>query len=38
MRVVKYFTYEMPFLQRIFDTRKNELKGVRKIQFARSAK
>ncbi|ETW82987.1 ABC transporter [Heterobasidion irregulare TC 32-1] len=37
MRVVKYFTYETPFLQRIFDTRKNELKGVRKIQFARSA-
>ena len=55
MRIVKYFTYELPFLKRkrlsklspgarvrlvvgIFDIRKRELKGVRKIQFARSAK
>ncbi|THH16112.1 hypothetical protein EW146_g4488 [Bondarzewia mesenterica] len=37
MRVVKYFTYELPLLQRIFHIRKNELKGVRKIQNARSA-
>ncbi|KAI0321790.1 ABC protein [Amylostereum chailletii] len=36
MRIVKYFTYEIPFLQRIFDIRKRELVGVRKIQFARS--
>ncbi|TFK93972.1 ABC protein [Polyporus arcularius HHB13444] len=37
MRVVKYFCYEQPFLKRIFDIRKNELKGTRKIQIARSA-
>ncbi|KAH9949979.1 P-loop containing nucleoside triphosphate hydrolase protein [Amylocystis lapponica] len=37
MRVVKYFSYENPFLARIFEMRKNELKGIRKIQFARSA-
>lgn len=38
MRIVKYFTYEVPFLQRIFFIRKKELNGIRKIQFARSAK
>lgn len=56
MRVVKYFSYEIPFLKRrscmghfgryltvspllgIFDLRKHELHGIRKIQFARSAK
>ncbi|KAI0710130.1 P-loop containing nucleoside triphosphate hydrolase protein [Earliella scabrosa] len=37
MRVVKYFCYEQPFLKRIFDVRRNELKGTRKIQVARSA-
>ncbi|TCD60600.1 hypothetical protein EIP91_009818 [Steccherinum ochraceum] len=37
MRVVKYFSYEIPFLSRIFDLRKYELLGIRKIQFARSA-
>ncbi|KDQ57350.1 hypothetical protein JAAARDRAFT_194496 [Jaapia argillacea MUCL 33604] len=37
MRVVKYFTYEVPFLQRIFNLRKIELRNIRKIQFARSA-
>ncbi|KAJ3483697.1 hypothetical protein NLI96_g6138 [Meripilus lineatus] len=37
MRVVKYFSYEVPFLKRIFEMRKHELHGVRKIQFARSA-
>ncbi|CCM01415.1 uncharacterized protein FIBRA_03466 [Fibroporia radiculosa] len=37
MRVVKYFSYELPFLKRIGDMRKMELKGIRKIQFARSA-
>ncbi|KAI0091325.1 ABC protein [Irpex rosettiformis] len=37
MRVVKYFSYEVPFLERIFETRGHEMKGVRSIQFARSA-
>ncbi|KAK7690924.1 hypothetical protein QCA50_006027 [Cerrena zonata] len=37
MRVVKYFSYEVPFLNRIYDLRNNELLGIRKIQFARSA-
>ncbi|KAL6299258.1 P-loop containing nucleoside triphosphate hydrolase protein [Sparassis latifolia] len=37
MRVVKYFSYELPFLKRIYDMRKIELHGIRKIQFARSA-
>ncbi|EIN03766.1 ABC protein [Punctularia strigosozonata HHB-11173 SS5] len=36
MRIVKYFTYEVPFLNRIFSIRHNELKGVRRIQFLRS--
>lgn len=55
MRVVKYFSYEVPFLKSesallvgrfpilrmflgIYEMRKNELKGIRTIQFARSAK
>ncbi|PSR78986.1 hypothetical protein PHLCEN_2v7173 [Hermanssonia centrifuga] len=37
MRVVKYFSYEIPFLEKIFETRLNELAGIRTIQFARSA-
>ncbi|KAI0694596.1 ABC protein [Cytidiella melzeri] len=37
MRVVKYFSYEVPFLERIFQTRREEMKGIRSIQFARSA-
>ncbi|KAG6857211.1 hypothetical protein H0H87_007630 [Tephrocybe sp. NHM501043] len=37
MRVVKYFCYEAPFLKRIYDTRSNELEGVRKIQHSQSA-
>ncbi|KAJ3535552.1 hypothetical protein NM688_g6963 [Phlebia brevispora] len=37
MRVVKYFSYEIPFLKQLYETRKAELKGVRTIQFARSA-
>jgi ATP-binding cassette subfamily C (CFTR/MRP) protein 1 len=36
MRIVKYFTYEAPFLRRIFDIRRNELRGIRRIQFLRS--
>ncbi|KAI0073467.1 ABC protein [Panus rudis PR-1116 ss-1] len=37
MRVVKYFSYEVPFLSRLYDIRKHELFGIRKIQIARSA-
>ncbi|EPS96092.1 hypothetical protein FOMPIDRAFT_101769 [Fomitopsis schrenkii] len=37
MRVVKYFSHEESFLKRIFDMRKYELKGIKKIQIARSA-
>ncbi|KAG2075302.1 ABC protein, partial [Suillus decipiens] len=37
MRVVKYFSYEVPFLQRIFDLRKRELRGVRWILHLTSA-
>ncbi|TFK49597.1 ABC protein [Heliocybe sulcata] len=37
MRVVKYFTYETPFLKRIFGIRKKELDAIEKIQYARSA-
>lgn len=57
MRVVKYFSYEVPFLKsecpvrqlrasegliapraEIYEMRKHELKGIKTIQFARSAK
>ncbi|KAG2348012.1 ABC protein [Suillus weaverae] len=37
IRVVKYFSYEVPFLQRIFDLRKKELHGVRWILHLTSA-
>ncbi|KAL0954603.1 hypothetical protein HGRIS_003563 [Hohenbuehelia grisea] len=37
MRVVKYFCYEVPFLDRLFNLRQNELRGVRKIQNFSSA-
>ncbi|EED80008.1 predicted protein [Postia placenta Mad-698-R] len=37
MRVVKFFSYEAPFLKRIYGMRGAELEGIRKIQFARSA-
>ncbi|KAL4079849.1 P-loop containing nucleoside triphosphate hydrolase protein [Scleroderma yunnanense] len=36
MRVVKYFSYEVPFLKRLFEFRKNELREIRKIQFSTS--
>ncbi|GJE88588.1 ABC transporter C family protein [Phanerochaete sordida] len=36
MRVVKYFSYEVPFLKKIYEMRKNELKGIKIIQVARS--
>lgn len=34
MRVVKYFGYEEAFLGRIFGMRREEVKGIRKIQHA----
>ncbi|OAX34172.1 hypothetical protein K503DRAFT_699205, partial [Rhizopogon vinicolor AM-OR11-026] len=37
MRVVKYFSYEVPFLKRIFELRKKELRGVRRILHSSSA-
>ncbi|KAK7018185.1 ABC protein [Favolaschia claudopus] len=37
MRVVKYFCYEGSFLARITQVRKEELKGIRKIQHSQSA-
>jgi hypothetical protein len=33
MRIVKYFTYESPFLKRIFEIRRRELQGIRKASF-----
>ncbi|KIJ14255.1 hypothetical protein PAXINDRAFT_169871 [Paxillus involutus ATCC 200175] len=37
MRVVKYFSYEVPFLQKIFELRKQELREIRKINHSSSA-
>ncbi|KAG2138357.1 ABC protein [Suillus clintonianus] len=37
IRVVKYFSYEVPFLQKIFELRKKELRGVRWILYSSSA-
>ncbi|KAF9237594.1 ABC protein [Melanogaster broomeanus] len=37
MRVVKYFSYEASFLQKIFELRKKELRGIRKILHSSSA-
>ncbi|KAF8175919.1 P-loop containing nucleoside triphosphate hydrolase protein [Mycena galopus ATCC 62051] len=37
MRVVKYFCYEGSFLARIAGLRKEEMKGIRKIQHSQSA-
>ncbi|KZP03122.1 hypothetical protein FIBSPDRAFT_1055460 [Athelia psychrophila] len=37
MRVVKYFSYEIPLLDQIYEIRRKELKGVRKIQNIFSA-
>ncbi|KAG1865922.1 ABC protein, partial [Suillus subalutaceus] len=36
IRVVKYFSYEIPFLQKIFELRKNELRGIRWILHSNS--
>lgn len=37
MRIVKSFSHEAKFLERIYDIRKNELTGIRKILIIRSA-
>ncbi|KAF8899910.1 ABC protein [Gymnopilus junonius] len=37
MRVVKYFSYEMPFLNRIYRMRGNELSGIKSILVSQSA-
>ncbi|KAJ7853670.1 hypothetical protein B0H14DRAFT_3450093 [Mycena olivaceomarginata] len=37
MRVVKYFCYEGSFLNEIFNIRKQELKGIKKIQHSQSS-
>lgn len=36
MRLVKYFSYEVPFLQKIFEFRKKELGEICRIQFSTS--
>jgi ATP-binding cassette subfamily C (CFTR/MRP) protein 1 len=38
MRIIKYFTYEMPYLERIGSIRRSELRGIRKILIIRAAK
>ncbi|KAG1748434.1 ABC protein [Suillus paluster] len=37
MRVIKYFSYEVPFFQRILELRKKELHGIRRILHSSSA-
>ncbi|KJA26268.1 hypothetical protein HYPSUDRAFT_36540 [Hypholoma sublateritium FD-334 SS-4] len=37
MRVVKYFSYETPFLDRLYSTRENELKAIKSILWSQSA-
>ncbi|KAF8183977.1 ABC protein [Pholiota molesta] len=37
MRVVKYFSYETPFLDRIYDTRGHELNAIKNILWSQSA-
>ncbi|KAG2147644.1 ABC protein [Suillus clintonianus] len=37
IRVVKFFSYEVPLLQRILELRKNELRGIRRILHSTSA-
>lgn len=37
MRIIKYFCYEVPFLQRIDHIRREELKGVASILLIKSA-
>lgn len=38
MRIIKYFCYEIPYLDRIFAIRSHELKEIRKILMIRAAK
>jgi len=38
MRIIKYFCYEIPYLNRISTIRSNELKGIRQILIIRAAK
>ena len=38
MRIIKYFCYEIPYLNRVFTIRSNELKGIRQILMIRAAK
>lgn len=38
MRIIKYFTYEIPYLARIDGIRRRELQGIRKILAIRAAK
>lgn len=38
MRIIKYFTYEIPYLGRIGSIRTKELQGIRKILGIRAAK
>ncbi|KAG2147643.1 ABC protein [Suillus clintonianus] len=38
IRVVKFFSYEVPLLQRIFELRKNELRGIRRMLHLTSVK
>ncbi len=38
MRIVKYFTYEEPLLDRINNIRNKELVGIRQMHHAQSAK
>lgn len=37
MRIIKYFCYEVPYLERISTIRKSELRGIRRILIARAA-
>lgn len=38
MRIIKYFCYETPYLNRIGSIRHDELRGIRKILIIRAAK
>jgi len=38
MRIIKYFCYEIPYMNRIGSIRYNELRGIRKILIIRAAK
>jgi ATP-binding cassette, subfamily C (CFTR/MRP), member 1 len=38
MRIIKFFCYEIPYLNRIGSIRYNELRGISKILIIRAAK